>query len=66
MIQILEVVMQDLYYDSSVEFLQGSLETIGENLAYGFFSINNLIKETLLHKYHKYLFSVFFKQYGLS
>ena len=45
MIQILEVVMQDLYYDSSVEFLQGSLETIGENLAYGFFSINNLIKE---------------------
>ena len=28
----------------SVEFLQGSLETIGENLAYGFFTINDFIK----------------------
>ncbi|WHA05373.1 hypothetical protein N3Z17_02365 [Candidatus Bandiella numerosa] len=30
--------------DFSVEFLQGSLETIGENLAYGFFTINDFIK----------------------
>jgi hypothetical protein len=37
--------MQDSYYDSSVGFLQESLEMIGENLAYGFFTINDFIKE---------------------
>jgi hypothetical protein len=36
--------MQNSYYDSSVGFLQESLEMIGENLAYGFFTINDFIK----------------------
>ena len=37
--------MQDSYYDSTVEFLQGSLEIVSDNIAYGYETINNLIKE---------------------
>jgi len=37
--------MEDGYYHDTVEFLQHSLETISDNLVYGFDNINNLIKE---------------------
>ena len=37
--------MQDSYYDSTVEFLQDSLEIAFDNIVYGFDNINNLIKE---------------------
>jgi hypothetical protein len=37
--------MQDSYYDSTVEFLQDSLETASDNLVYGFTTINNYMKE---------------------
>jgi hypothetical protein len=37
--------MQDSYYDYTVEFLQSSLEIVSDNLVYGFDNINNLIKE---------------------
>ena len=37
--------MQDSYYDSTVEFLQSSLEIVSDNLAYGYEAINNLVKE---------------------
>ena len=37
--------MEDGYYHDTVEFLQHSLETISDNLIYGFDNINNLIKE---------------------
>ena len=49
--------MQDSYYDSSVGFLQESLEMIGENLAYGFFTINDFIKE-----YDPFPLTVFFAE----
>ncbi|MDA0939088.1 MAG: hypothetical protein O3C05_02215 [Proteobacteria bacterium] len=37
--------MEDSYYDSTVEFLQSSLEIVSDNLAYGYETINNLVKE---------------------
>jgi hypothetical protein len=37
--------MEDSYYDSTVEFLQGSLEIVSDNIAYGYDTINKLIKE---------------------
>ena len=37
--------MQDSYYDSTVEFLQSSLEIVTDNLVYGYMTINHVIKE---------------------
>jgi hypothetical protein len=37
--------MEDGYYYETVEFLQHSLETISDNLVYGYESVNNFIKE---------------------
>lgn len=33
------------YYDSTVEFLQGSLEIVSDNVVYGLTTINHYIKE---------------------
>ena len=32
------------YYDSTVEFLQGSLEIVSDNVVYGLTTINHYIK----------------------
>lgn len=37
--------MEDGYYHESVEFLQDSLETLSDSVAYGYEAINNFIKE---------------------
>ena len=37
--------MEDSYYGSTVDFLQDSLETLSDNVVYGYETINNLIKE---------------------
>ena len=37
--------MEDGYYHDTLEFLQHSIETMSDNLVYGYETVNNLIKE---------------------
>ena len=37
--------MDDEYYHNTVEFVQHSLETMSDNLGYGYEAVNNFIKE---------------------
>ena len=37
--------MDDAYYHDTVEFLQHSLETMSDNLVYGYETVNNFIQE---------------------